>query len=266
MFRIDGPQTLSAPSYCLVEYLPQLAEAGVDTVRILPQWNHTGRIVRIYKDVLEHRRHCVDAVEELKAISPWGLCNGWFLGKAGWIYESSNTPPASSEICSRSFKLPGNRLDKKSNRCHYHTDDSAREHWRRSWSSNDIIREMNGLVEMMNRDPQFIKQAAAFKGIKLVLADTDTGHKFAIELNEQGVRFQAYRGGSFDVKIQATKQVLWAVISGQMDADTAFFAGKARVSGSVVKAFRLKNKFLSLLQGHLSHKLEAEDKLVANLI
>ena len=33
--------------------------------------------------------------------------------------------------------------------------------------------------------------------------------------------------------------------------DAAFFAGKASVSGSIVKAFRVKNKFLSLLQKYL---------------
>ena len=85
-----------------------------------------------------------------------------------------------------------------------------------------------------------------------------------IQLNAKGVRFRLYASGPFDVMIQAAEQVLWAVISGQMDADAAFFAGKDSVSGSVVKAFRLKNKFLSLLQRQLAHRLETEDKSVAN--
>ncbi len=90
MFRVDGPQTLSAATYCLVEYLPELRKAGVDTVRILPQHNNTARIVRIYRDVLDHGRESRDALEELKAFSTTGLCNGWFLGKAGWAYETRN--------------------------------------------------------------------------------------------------------------------------------------------------------------------------------
>jgi putative sterol carrier protein len=264
MFRIEGPQTLSAATYCLIEYLPQLAKAGVDTVRILPQWSHTGRIVRIYRDVLEHRRDCRDAAEELKTISPTGLCNGWFLGKAGWIYESPNMPPASTEIRSRSCVLSEGWLEKESDLRPYDTNDFAWENWHRNWSSNDIIREVNQLVEMMNRDPQFIKQVAGFKGITLVLSATDTEREFTIELNEQGVRARPYIGEPFDVKIRATEQVLWAVLSGRMDADAAFFAGKAGVSGSVVTAFRLKNRFLSLLQRHLAHRLEAMGKSVAN--
>jgi predicted lipid carrier protein YhbT len=220
--------------------------------------------VRIYREVLEHRRDCRDAAEELKAISPTGLCNGWFLGKAGWIYESPNMPSASRETRSRSFVLPERRLQKESNRRQYDTNNFAREDWRRFLSSNDIILEVNQLVEMMNRDPQFIKQVAEFKGITLVLSATDTEREFTIELNEQGVRVRPYVGEPFDVKIRATEQVLWAVLSGRMDPDAAFFAGKAGVSGSVVTAFRLKNRFLSLLQRHLAHRLEAMGKSVAN--
>lgn len=90
LFRVEGPQTLSAGTYCLVESVIKLAEAGVDTVRILPQWSHTSRIVRIYRDVLDRRRQCKDALEELKVLSSARLCNGWLLGKAGWVYESPN--------------------------------------------------------------------------------------------------------------------------------------------------------------------------------
>jgi collagenase-like PrtC family protease len=90
LFRIEGPQTLSAATHCLVEYLSQLERAGVDTVRILPQWNHTASVVRIYRDVLDGRMQRRDAREELEALSPQGLCNGWLLGKAGWMYESPN--------------------------------------------------------------------------------------------------------------------------------------------------------------------------------
>ena len=90
MFRIEGLQTLSAATYCLVEYLGELEQAGVDTVRILPQRGQAARVVWVYRDVLDRRREPRDALEELKALSPTGLCNGWFLGKAGWVYESPN--------------------------------------------------------------------------------------------------------------------------------------------------------------------------------
>jgi collagenase-like PrtC family protease/putative sterol carrier protein len=255
MFRIDGPQTLSVPSYCLVEYLQQLTEAGVDTIRILPQWNHTDRIVQIYKDVLEHRRHCADAVEELKAISTSGLCNGWFFGKAGWVYKSPNIPHTSKDVSSRPF-VP---LEKQTE-----TEDATFGNYCCTWSDDDILCELNKLVEVMNNDSQFIECAARFKGTTVVLSATDTKRSYIIKLDKQGVHVHSYINGPFDVKIQAIEQVLWKVLSGQMDADAAFFAGKASVSGSVFTAFRVKNKFLSLLQKHITHKLEVKDKSFVN--
>ena len=60
--------------------------------------------------------------------------------------------------------------------------------------------------------------------------------------------------GPFDVKIRATEQTHQAVLSGEMDADAAFFTGKVRILGSVLTAFRVKNRFLSFLQRHLTDK------------
>ncbi len=90
IFRIEGPRTLSAATYCLVEYLGELEKARVDTVRVLPQWEHTASILQIYRDVLDNRRESRDALAELRDLSPTSFCNGWFLGQAGWTYESPN--------------------------------------------------------------------------------------------------------------------------------------------------------------------------------
>ena len=264
LFRIDGPQTLSAATYCLVEYLEKLAETGVDTVRILPQWEHTIRIVQIYRDVLEHRMHCADAAKELKAISTGGVCNGWFLGKAGWVYESPDIQTSNTKNSNHPFLLSESRPDKRSNPTPCNIGDVSLEELSCSWSDTDIINELGHLVEMMNRDSQFIKASKTFKGTTLVLSATDTGREFIIKLGEKGVQVYPYTGEDFDVKIQATEKVHWKVLSGQMDADAAFFAGKASVSGSVVKAFHVKNRFLSILQKHVAHKLEVEDKLTVN--
>ena len=90
MFRVEGFHTLSAGTCCLVEYLAHLASAGVHSVRILPQTSGTGRVVRIYRDVIEGHRDCRSALEELRELSSGQLCNGWLAGRAGWIYESPN--------------------------------------------------------------------------------------------------------------------------------------------------------------------------------
>ena len=83
-------------------------------------------------------------------------------------------------------------------------------------------------------------------------------------MDKQGVQVQPYTGESFDVMIKATEHILWEILSGQVDADAAFFAGKINVCGSVVKAFHVKNRFLSMLQRHVVHKLEIKEKTIAN--
>jgi predicted lipid carrier protein YhbT len=187
------------------------------------------------------------------------LCNGWFFGKAGWIYESSiDTRPAGTDTHSRRSCVPPERgQEKESAR---NADDIA-EALPYTWDDTTSMHELNRLVEMMNRDRRFVKTAAQFKDTVLVLSATDTGRELMIELSKKGVRVCPYTGQAFDVKIRATEQILWAVLSGQMDADAAFFAGKASVSGSVVTAFRVKNSFLSLLQRYLAQRLEAIEQV-----
>ncbi len=92
LFRVDGPLALSAGSYCLVEYLGWFEAIGVHCVRILAQSEGTGRIISTYRSLLERpgRGAGRRAADELRKLSPNGICNGWFTGKAGWTYESPN--------------------------------------------------------------------------------------------------------------------------------------------------------------------------------
>ena len=125
----------------------------------------------------------------------------------------------------------------------------------------DILRQVNSLIETMNRDPGFRKAIAGFADTTVVLSATDTGRELLIALDGHGVRVGPYTGGPCDVKIQATEAVHWAVLSGEMDADAAFFLGRVRIRGPVLTAFRVKNRFLSLLQKHVADTSEAADEL-----
>lgn len=109
----------------------------------------------------------------------------------------------------------------------------------------------------MSNNSQFLRKMAEFKGTTLVISATDTGFEVIVELDGQGVRIRPYNGEPCDVKIRATEQTFWAVFSGEMDADAAFFAGRVRISGSVVKAFCIKNSFLSVVQRHLARLLNS---------
>ena len=134
----------------------------------------------------------------------------------------------------------------------------------RAWSDNDIMCQVNRLAESLNGEPRFIGQIAEFNGATLVLSATDTGRELIIVLDGHGASVRPRAGEPFDVKIEATEEVLWAVLSGQMDADGAFFAGRVRIRGSIVTAFRIKNRFLSLLQAHLARESEVAGRFAAD--
>jgi collagenase-like PrtC family protease/predicted lipid carrier protein YhbT len=265
LFRIDGPRTLSAKTCCLVEYLPQLDAAGVDTIRILPQSSGTADTLRIYRDVLDHRLAPADALERLKRISPIGLCSGWFAQKAGWVYESPNTPTRRSTDRSIACPNQDNRAGKE-----FAETRSLRDGINAVYPSGDgctdqVMGELGRLVEQVCRDPHFVKQLSDFKATTVVLGAPDTGRELMITFEDQGVRAAPYAGGPFDVMVRAREEVHLAVLSGQMDADAAFFTGKVQITGSVLAAFRVKNNFLSLVQRHLAKSLQADGRLVIKL-
>ena len=127
----------------------------------------------------------------------------------------------------------------------------------RALSSEDIMSQVSRVVETLNHDRQFLDHLAQFKGLTVVLSATDTGRELSITFDEQCVCTYLNGDGPFDVKIQASEEVHLAMLSGKMDPDTAFFTGKARIRGSVFTAFRVKNKFLSLVQWHLAREFRA---------
>ncbi len=129
-------------------------------------------------------------------------------------------------------------------------------------SKGNILHDARLLEEALNRDPQFLANATQSPETTLVLSATDTGREIMVTLSEQGLRVRLWAGEPFDVKIEATEKVHWAVLSGDMDADAAFFMRKVRIRGSVPTAFRVKNRFLSLLQSCLAPKTQGFDKTV----
>jgi putative sterol carrier protein len=122
------------------------------------------------------------------------------------------------------------------------------------------MHELNRIVEGLNADPQFLARVAILDRKVLVLSATDTGRSLTIAIGEAGVSIRPHAGEPFDARIEATEEVHWAVLSGQMDADAAFFSGKVRIYGSLVTAFRMKNRFLSLLQSYLAQECAPANK------
>lgn len=130
--------------------------------------------------------------------------------------------------------------------------------------TRDVMREVNRLLAALGRDACFRRQVAEFATTTLVLSATDTGRELAVVLGEQGVRAHPYEGEPFDVKIRATESVHQAVLYGELDPDAAFFAGRVRICGCLLTAFRVKNRFLGFVQQHLGRGLGAADGSTLN--
>lgn len=86
LFIVNGPYIQSAYSRCLIGELEYLKAIGVASIRIMPQYEHTSEIVKIFRDTMEYRVSAQDAFEQLASFSGSPLTNGWFHGEAGWKY------------------------------------------------------------------------------------------------------------------------------------------------------------------------------------
>ena len=84
---LNGIQTQSALTHQVLEQLPELAELGVDVLRISPQYDHTFEIINIFNLAL-NTNILKDLNNNLLELLPAGACNGYLVEKAGMDYGS----------------------------------------------------------------------------------------------------------------------------------------------------------------------------------
>lgn len=80
---VNGVQTQSAAVHCLVGDLVGLREAGVEIVRISPQWRSTLQLLAIWRAACDGEMAEAQACRALAAASPGVLANGFWRGRAG---------------------------------------------------------------------------------------------------------------------------------------------------------------------------------------
>ena len=88
-FTINGTSVLSALTYTLVEVIEDLQAIGVKAIRISPQYQHTKRIVDIFRKRIDGIIGPDEGLAMLKETSLLGFCNGWYYGKAGKEYVAA---------------------------------------------------------------------------------------------------------------------------------------------------------------------------------
>jgi len=80
---INGIQTQSAQVYNLIGDLESLQRTGVDVVRISPQSEHSGEIIRLFRDSIDQKLGRKSAMQQIDKLFPEAGCNGYWHGRPG---------------------------------------------------------------------------------------------------------------------------------------------------------------------------------------
>ncbi len=80
---LNGIQTQSAQTQNLVRELDDLAQAGIDVLRISPQSAHTPEIIALFRQCLERSISPAQAALRAEALMPGEACNGYWHGRPG---------------------------------------------------------------------------------------------------------------------------------------------------------------------------------------
>ncbi len=80
---INGIQTQSDRVHSLLADLPQLADCGIDVLRISPQASHTADIVALFRSLLDGTASVPQCVGALASMMPAAACNGFWHDQPG---------------------------------------------------------------------------------------------------------------------------------------------------------------------------------------
>ncbi|MBI4754119.1 MAG: U32 family peptidase [Betaproteobacteria bacterium] len=84
---LNGTQTMSAQCFSLLDRVGELAAAGIEVLRLSPQPRHMAAVIAAF-DAARHGR----PAEADPRWSPDGLCDGYWLGRAGLEWQPQPSP------------------------------------------------------------------------------------------------------------------------------------------------------------------------------
>ncbi len=86
---INGVQTQSATTACLLDALPEMMAMGVDVLRLSPQPHHMGEIVEVFYEVRDGQLSVEEGLESLKTFASGELSNGFWYGQPGMAWHTT---------------------------------------------------------------------------------------------------------------------------------------------------------------------------------
>jgi collagenase-like PrtC family protease len=84
---LNGIQTQSGSTHCLVAELPELRAIGVDVLRLAPQAQGMREVVQLFRAALDGQLTPVAAEARLAVYMPDGACNGYWRGEPGMGWQ-----------------------------------------------------------------------------------------------------------------------------------------------------------------------------------
>ncbi|MFH1007302.1 MAG: SCP2 sterol-binding domain-containing protein [Candidatus Latescibacterota bacterium] len=114
----------------------------------------------------------------------------------------------------------------------------------RSTNGNEELAE---LIESIKRIPEVVADLEKGGGRKVAVFEaTDTGGVVSIVFDGGDISACLGRVEDCDLRFQATEAIHLGILSGRLDPDSAFFARKIKIHGSLFEAIKLKNLFLRM--------------------
>lgn len=92
---LNGIQTQSAKVMNLAHRLDELKVAGVDVLRLSPQYRHMERVVEVFRALADGNIAPPEATNKLDRLMPGQPCDGYWLGEAGMSYQGTAHPSPS---------------------------------------------------------------------------------------------------------------------------------------------------------------------------
>ncbi|MHB1293304.1 MAG: ubiquinone anaerobic biosynthesis protein UbiV [Sulfuricella sp.] len=80
---LNGTQTQSASVYNLIGEITSMRDTGVDVVRISPQAFFTAKILKLFREVMDHRLSVQMARQQMAKLMPDRACDGYWHGRPG---------------------------------------------------------------------------------------------------------------------------------------------------------------------------------------
>jgi collagenase-like PrtC family protease len=91
---MNGIQTQSAATCNLIGSLPEMAELGVEVVRLSPQAQHMGQVAEAFRKVIDGQLSPAEGQAALEGLTTGQPCNGYWYGEAGMAWQEAGLPSA----------------------------------------------------------------------------------------------------------------------------------------------------------------------------